>query len=490
MRTQKLLDVRYLVLASIVSAVGYSLLPSVSPLDAAIPTMVVLRCLVAGCSSGLLFFGPRPRWAPAASTAAGIALGTTAIALVTPVGLHLAATIIGLVLGCAVALLLSWMQSSNLRVAGDVIAVSVVVGVMLWCAGFLPGGMRSNAIYQQRQVALAVPPQPGQYHFDGAVFRRTYYLMKGGQGYYAAFRQSVMEDARYKPWSLSSPFNYREPFVFYLWRVLPGDSGVALFDWFLVYAALALVCSYVLASALVARGIALLAPVALLAWFFYFFWTPGYFSLTEVWAAGFGVAATMCLVREWRVPSLVLLTAAVAAREFMVLLIPAYLLAWWLSRDRKGNWWFPVAAVVGPALVLGAHLLAVPPTSGSSGAVDRWLNGGIDRLLTALRYSFDFMPAGMWVSLAIAIAAVASAAIARPKWKMAALLAATILPMLFLLLFSGGVEGSYWGGFYTPLAISIAPGILGRLAPAEGGAMRAGPAVEIAADLAADTEPG
>jgi hypothetical protein len=227
------------------------------------------------------------------------------------------------------------------------------------------------------------------------------------------------------------------------------------------------VCSYVLASSLVARGVALLAPIALTAWFSWFFWVTTEYALIEVWAAGFGLAAMMCLVRGWKVSSLVLLTAAVAAREFMVLLIPAWILVWWLSEDRRGNWWLAVTAIAGPAVVLVGHFLMVPPTTGAPSAVDRWMHGGLPRLLDALRYGYGYMPGQSWIPLAIAACAIAAAALAQPRWKMAALLAATALPTLFLFSFSGGTWQDYWGGFFIPLAASIAPGVLGRLLPPE-----------------------
>ena len=457
---------RLLLLASLVAALGYMLLPDVSHQGNAIPTMIVLRCLVAGCVAGLTILGRSPRWASAAAAAAGIVLGTAFVALVTPVGVFPGATVAGMALGCGAALLLSWLMSSDLKVAAEVLSAVVVIAVMLWLAGVLPGAIRTGN-YQARRAQISVRLQPKEYSYDGTDYLRTYYLMKGGEDYYAAFHQAVIDDSRHDASFFTSPFNYREPFVFYLWRALPGDSGAALWDWFVVYAVLVLICSYVLASSLVSRGVALLAPVAMVAWFFYLFWTSSHFLLTEVWAAGFGVAAVMCLVRKWQIPSVVLLTAAVAAREFMVVLIPAWLLAAWFSRNRKEEWWFPTAAVLGPTAVLAAHFLSVPHTSGSATAIGTWLHGGPVRLINALSFGFDYMPAGKWISLAIAVAAIAGAALARPKWKMTALLAATVLPTLFLLVFSAGVWQFVWGGFYIPLAISVAPGVLGRLLPAE-----------------------
>jgi hypothetical protein len=228
-----------------------------------------------------------------------------------------------------------------------------------------------------------------------------------------------------------------------------------------------LIGSYVLASSLAPRGAALLAPMALLPWFFYLFWQSSWFATTEVWAAGFGLAAVMCLMKRRPVPSLVFLTAAVAAREFMILIIPAWILVWWITGHQKSRLWFPALAVVAPTVVLAAHLLVAPRTIGGAASMGAWLHGGFPRLLSALRFGYTSMPGGMWVSLAIGVAAMLGAALTVPRWRMAALLVVTTLPTLFLLVFSGGEHHYYWGAFYTPIAASIAPAVFARLFPAQ-----------------------
>jgi hypothetical protein len=458
--------VRLVLIASLVSAIGYVLLPDLSTLSVlALPTMTVFRCLLAGCIAGLLVVRPNPWWATTAATAAGIGVGTIIVTLVTPVGVYVVPTILGLVLGCDVALLLALLVSSDHTIVAEALALVILIAVMLWSGGFLRG-VPGTFGYERRQV-MSAALQPEQYAFDGSIYLRTYELMKQGQDFYQAQRDAIIGDSRHDVSFITTPFNYREPFVFYLWHVLPGNSAATLMDWFAVFSVLVLVCSYVLASSLVARGVALLAPAAMTSWFCFIFWPGKWFAITEVWAAGFGVAAAMCLVRRWRVPSLVLLTAAVAAREFMAVLVPAWLAAWWWSGHRRTDWWLPAAAVAAPALVLSAHLLAVPATSGGGAGIAAWLQGGPARLIAAMRFGFALMPAGSWVSIFIGAAAIASAAVARPRWRMAALLAVTVLPTLFLLVFSGGEWHYYWGAFYMPLAVSVAPGAIGRLLPAD-----------------------
>jgi hypothetical protein len=65
----------------------------------------------------------------------------------------------------------------------------------------------------------------------------------------------------------------------------------------------------------------------------------------------------------------------------------------------------------------------------------------------------------------IAAAAIVAAALARPRWRAGALICATVLPILFLLSISAGEWHYYWGAFYTPLAVAVAPGLFGRILP-------------------------
>ena len=486
-KRQTHLDMRLLLLASLVAAIGFVLLPDprlpqLHQVGNSLVRMLAFRCLVAGCISGLMVFRPNPRWAAAACAAAGATLGmaflTTALSLnsVHPVWdlskrSWAGATIVGLALGCGIALLLSHMMSAKWTVAADVLVLTLLVAIMLSYAGVAPGVVRAD---HNRWLSkqLSLDPQLRQYQSDSAIFLRTYYQMKEGKGFYPAYWDSLNGDLRTSGrLTQVSFFNYREPLVFYLWKALPGSSGMALLRWFLAYGAILLVCSYVLASALVSRGVALLAPVALVSWLSWLIWIPQpgtvrglpWFPAIEVWAAGFAVAAVMCLVRGWRVPSLLLLIATVASREFGVLLIPAWLLMWWFSRDRKSSWWFPAVAIAGPAFVLGAHYLAVPNKGGPG--TGQWLQSSLLRFLTTLRFAFGLMPAGMWIPLAFAAAAIAAAALALPRWRQTSLLAATLIPTAFLLLVGNG--GFQWGAFYMPLAVSIAPGVLGRILPAE-----------------------
>ena len=458
-------------IALVAAAIAASVLPVIADYEPLVRGSLAARGVVAGCVAGLVCAAVRPRWVAAAVAAAGLAIGFLVVGLVDRAYFDGAGLALGLLCAAAVALGLGALASVRWRPAAELAALCAVLLVALWFAGVLPGPL-SGAPREARSSELAAEPQPEQYGFDGLDYLRTYYLMKQGAGYYDAFKQAQTEDSRHDGTFLTSPFNYREPFLFEVWRVLPGSGGDDLLDWFVVWSLVALVAAYLLASSLTEPGPALLAPIVLIPFLFFLWWAGTWFAFAEAWAAPFAIGAVACLLRRWRIAGLILLVAAVATREFMVLLVPAWLLAWWFAdRGRlRSTWWVPAVAVAGPAVVLGAHLLAVPQLAPGGSGVRGWLHGGPSRLLAALRYGWELMPGKSWAPLVAAAAAIAAAALALPRWRMAALLAATVLPTLFLTVASASEWDYYWGAFYMPLAVAVAPGVLGRLLPPRGAA--------------------
>ena len=449
------------------------------PLNGLVPTIhsraplafgsLVAGSLIVGCVVGLLGGMMRPRWLVAGLSALAALIAFVALGALDRAYFDAAGFAVGIAVAACAASGLATVAATGRRRLAETIAVAAVLLVALWFAGLLPGPL-AGAPAHYRHAALARAPQPEHYTFDGQLFLRTYLLMKGGESYYPAFTQAVIDDSRHDSAFLTSPFNYREPLVFEVWRVLPGSNGNDLFLWFVAWSLATMIAAYYLASRLAEPGAALLAPIALTTFFFYFWWAGLWFAIIEVWAAGLAVLAVAMLVRRQRVGSLAALIAAVAGREFMVVLIPAWLLAWWFwsPGGRRASWWLPTLAVAGPLAVLAVHLASVPKLASGGAGLGAWLQGGPVRELDALRFGWNASVGFAWIPLVIAVLAIVAAALARPRWRMAALLSATILPTLFLLVFSGGAPWRYWGAFYTPLAVAIAPGVLGRLMASRG----------------------
>lgn len=454
-----------LIAAVVVGTLAYLLLPLVD-LPALAATLALLRGAVAGAAVGLTCERAcPPRLAAVLGATAGM-VGALVLAMAT--AQFSATETLGIVMAAGVAFGCSWVAHAAGMRAAQAVALTAVLLSALVLSGFI-GGPLAAAGAESRRASLSEQPIPEQYAFDGVIYLRTRDLMRQGSPYYQAFRQAIIEDSRLDENALPSPFNFREPFIFYVWKVLPGVLPYHLLVWFFLFGLAMMGCAYLLASTFTGPGPALLAPTALTPYLFFFWWSSTWFTMMEIWAAVFGVAALLALARGWRIPSLVLLVAAVATREFMIVLVPAWCVAWWFSstaEERRASWWFPVLAVAVPVAVLGAHMALAPASGGAAGTAARWLDGSVPRLLEALRFAWVYAPVGTSLPLLFVGMATAGAALARPRWLQLSMLWAMLAPLLFLLLFSSGQWGYYWGAFYVPLMLGVMPAVFGRWVPA------------------------
>ena len=191
-----------------------------------------------------------------------------------------------------------------------------------------------------------------------------------------------------------------------------------------------------------------------------------WFLFAEFWAGGVAVMAVLALVQaRWHVGA-ILIGVAVAFRELMVVLVPAFLVGWWLHRHARAPRTALAAALVLPAAALAAHFIAAPVAPGASGwDLSPWLNGSFAQLIETLRFSSNFVPVGPGVLAWAPVAALAGALQIRPRWRSGLLLGAVGFPSLALFTFSAGLYGLYWGAILQPLAIALAPVAAARLDP-------------------------
>lgn len=460
------LDWRRLGLAFGSGCVAYLIVPDLGVPEVASLTGWV-RAGVAGAVAGLTCREVPPPWMAAGVAGMVTMVGWVFVALSS--GTAPASGLLGTLLAAAIAFGLSWLAGradARLPQAG---ALVVVIWAALALSGVAPGGLQLLGA-EARQAGLSMQPVPETYDFDGQIYLRTRDLMKQGSGYYEAFRQAVIGHANMDGSSLTSPFSFRQPLLFYMWRVLPGATPYHLWQWFLVFSLVALVLSYLVAVVFVEPGPALLAPIALLSFFTFFWWDGFWFTMTEPWAAFVGLAALATLLRRQWVASLLLLIVATATREFMVLLVPVWLAAWWFSGTREQRlsmWWFAFGSVLGPIAVVAAHVLLAPVYGGGSASLSAWSQGGLGQLLSALRFGWNFMPGFAWLAVALPLLTLAGAVMLKPRWMQVSMILLVCLPLLFLLVVSSGQWGLYWGAFFTPLAAAVAPSVLSRLMPSD-----------------------
>ncbi|HEY5506419.1 MAG TPA: hypothetical protein VIK83_02915, partial [Coriobacteriia bacterium] len=261
-------------------------------------------------------------------------------------------------------------------------------------------------------------------------------------------------------------FNIRQPWLFWLWRYLPGPAGSKLIGWFVAWALGTSACAYLLARRFLEPGIALLAPIAVSG---YLMWPALsiWLTLSEFWAGCVAVwFLTAMVYRRWTLGA-GLAALAFAFRELMLFLVPIYVV-WWLvaGRPKKG---LPGLGVIllGPVVLLGLHASWAPVHGQAGQGISYWLSGGLDKLVAALRFSGDLVPLSAYLYLLAPALALGGALMTPSRGSRALLGAAVLVPVVSLAVFSNGEWGYYWGAIAMPSILALVPFSAVRVMPAQ-----------------------
>lgn len=442
---------------------AYCVLPRIA-VDPGSFLLASIRGALTGCVVALTGGrGARARPTVLAS-AASAAVGVVVLGIASVADFDTGAA--GIVSAVTVAyLVFKAVQTERPRLAATA-CLGIVCSATLMSSGYWSGPVL--AVDDERLSSLLMTqPEPQEYTFDGSTYLRTRDLMKQGTPYYTAFTEAIDGQAGLTANPLPSPMNFREPLLFEVWKILPGDLPIDLLGWFVAFALMMQLSAWFVARRLAPPGPALIAPMLLIPYLSFFMRHTTWFTMMEIWAAGLVMAGLACMLRGRWLLSLALLLAGIAVRELMVLAVPAWLGAWWLwSPPGRRRLWVPAVAVLGPVWILGIHWWMAPATGGPSGGVSRWITGpSMGRLYDALIFAWTPMIGATLVALMVPLAALIGPLVTcRPRDALP-LTCLVIVPVLFLACFSSGPTGAYWGAILVPLAIAVAPSVLTTVFP-------------------------
>ena len=435
------------------------------PQEALFSTTILLRGALAGVAAGLLF--SRREWTYAAAVSVAGALASSIALLIAGSSVPLGVTALGAILvpGALAGLVAYFVPRTPQwpRMLVVVLALTVAVG---WSLGLVGGPMKRTL--DQTRIDVSSVPQPEQYRFDPVIFIKTVDYMRAGVPYYQAFQRAWSEDARLSG-QIPSALNFREPLLFEFWRYLPGSpAGTSILNSFLVFAWVGVMVCWLTARRFVSDGVAMLAGQLMLPIYVWAAFGGLGFAMVELWASVLIVSALALLVRRRYLLSALVIFLAVAVRELSIIYVPAWVIAWYFSAERKR--WLPglVVALAGPLAVLGVHITVAPASHATTGSSLRsWMHStGLSRTLAAVRFGGE-SPFSDWVMPAAAIASVAGAALVEEAWLRWALLYVALAPLLFLTAFSGNGADLYWGLTFQPTFVVLAVLVFVRVFPSE-----------------------
>jgi hypothetical protein len=315
---------------------------------------------------------------------------------------------------------------------------------------------------------VATSPKVGESWLDTDFYRRVLWLMRGGKGYYEAYRQAFNENVK---WGFDPPSvaSYRLPTAFWFWTALPGGS-VAMFVAWLVLSTGALVASVRIALHRVPVAFAIPA-VAALSTYFVYNGTTTLVLLTEPWAAALGLLAVAAYIesfdspswRTWTVLAAGVALTACLVRELMVYLPVAGLLAALIAGGEQRRFralaWSIALAVF--AAAYASHVAAIGEAVSGVGAEKAFASGGFAFLTRAFFWGVKIVGGGGATVVTLSVLAVVGIVMLRERSERVFFALAVALPFCAFLLFgndavdSGGKATNYWGIVIVPLLIAL-----------------------------------
>jgi hypothetical protein len=354
-----------------------------------------------------------------------------------------------------------------------VVSVLLVVWaiVNLWVP-LLAGGIPLTGYGTLHASDISAVPQAHQYVNDDAIYRRVFYLMHSGEGYYQAFRDAWLglKQAPPLPQSVTA---YRLPTMYWLWTLLP-DNAFLIATVFLAFASIGAVAAAFITGQLVGVRFAPLAALALVGY------AAGsalsvyltYIDLPAMCMALVGIAlfarASISDDDRFLYAAASVLALAALTREILAYLIVFAALSCLLQpagkRLRRAIPWLIALGVF--AVGYSAHAFAVQAFIANRTGTIGYLGGSPSFALDAIRRFSDWMTAGGIVLPLLFLLGVLGALGAEKRAKRpfsAFAFAALVVPILAMIklgnpgIDAAGLQVNYWGNLFVPLALSLWP---------------------------------
>lgn len=291
-----------------------------------------------------------------------------------------------------------------------------------------------------RQLATPLGPE---YTTDMRAFLKTYQLMESGQNFYPAFWQGM---AGLRAGNFHPDINaWRQPFIFYLWKLLPGDGSSIYFLWQIFLVAI-LISSY-----LITKNI--LSPLLLAPYLRY-----SLKDLTllqpEWWGMAFLIFGLTALIKNKSLIAGMFFALCLACREpFAVTILPILIY--------KRNW----RLIMPIALFAFYFLLFHLPNIMNMGTLwfRDYANGNWKTLHSIFAFaSWEYPIIGIYRPFVILFIFTTVGFIIRRKNPF---LLTSFLPFFlfaFVMAATGKIDATrdYWSIYFIPLLLISAPGII------------------------------
>lgn len=303
------------------------------------------------------------------------------------------------------------------------------------------------------------------YNNDQGAFLKTYYYLEHGTNYYEAFKSSMTGKFTNPPLP-QDIWSWRIPTIFVIWQIFPGDSSLNIFVLYLIMSSLVVYTAFLIGKRYLDFPISIL-PAYIVIPYLHFGARDLTFLLTEWWGVFTFMIAIYFLVTKRIFFSIIFLSLTVLIRELFILPIGLMFLFTLFKYKRVLSVF--VIPLVSFIALFSFHLMWTSKYIDAVGSIysPRIVSDGFFFIQQTLTFAsgeyllFRYRPFLFFLLTAIIGCWYVYGKFS--KGEAIILVMAFLSFPIFFLKFGSTPYNDYWGIFYMPFVLILAPLSLGLL---------------------------
>lgn len=324
----------------------------------------------------------------------------------------------------------------------------------------------------QLRSTISREPKLETYTTDMKSYLKVLYLIRRDEPYYPSFGKAIIGDATRNNMP-EEVWGWKLPFIFYVWKYLPGPTGINVFIGFIILSGLTFYASYKITEPILGK-FAFLSPYCLLGYFILPLTDITLFQV-EWWAVCFFILGLNFFLEKRKILAFLLFTMSVFTRElfvFHLVIIAIVSSVGYIQNKKTMNrllsqlFIFVVPIVLLVLFYVSYHLPQVFSIQ-TYGPVSSWLREGTIRGWSLVRPTLSY---ASWnyqlyflfnfrILLFLSTAGLVMLIFFNKMRSYSLIALCTFLPF-FIAIFRFGIQTKwhdYWGIYYIPFALIFCP---------------------------------
>ena len=352
-------------------------------------------------------------------------------------------SIFGTIFGLLAAYLMNWARLRKY-------AIFALITIFL---------ISSYAVSKDSRNFLSADLHFFTYNNDPGVFYKTYLQLESRVDYYEAFKNAMISrfDRKIIPQDI---WGWRLPTIFYIWKFLPGSTGLSIYFFYLILAGILLYAAFQIGKKYLGENLGFLSAYLLYP-YLHFAARDQMLLETEWWSVSLFIVALYFLIAKRAFISTILFSLTVLIRE--VYLLPVFLIfIYFFIKERKQSIVFLIPLVSFVIFYL-YHIYRVSTYINALGTLlsSRTTTSGtffVQQTLSFASWEYLFFRLRPFI-IFLLLSIVGCFLLYRTKFRKDSIIwLLSFLPFPIAFLKFGTVPyNDYWGIIYMPLVLILTP---------------------------------